>query len=146
MEFTTAGRIYRRGNIPFQNNTVHLHVWIRHGNCREQRLGIRVQSVAKDLLLRAELYHTAQVHNAHLIGNMLDDGKVVRNEDVGQAELRLQFFQHIDNLRLNGYVERRYGFVANDKVGFQSKCTGNTNTLTLTAGELVRITLEVMGL
>ena len=57
-----------------------------------------------------------------------------------------KIFEHIDNLRLDRYVERRNGFVANDQLGFECKSTCYTNTLSLSARKFVRISFEIMRL
>ena len=71
---------------------------------------------------------------------MAYDQQVMRNKQICHTKLFLQVFKHIDHLRLNGYIKRRYRLITDDKLRIHSKCTGNTDTLTLSAGELMRIT------
>ena len=106
VEFTTLRRIYGGRDIPFQNDTIHLHVRIGHGNSGEKRLCVGVQGVVENTLLRAVFDHTTKIHNAYLVGNMLYNRQIVRNEYVGKPQLLLQITKHVNNLRLNGYVER----------------------------------------
>ena len=51
------------------------------------------------------LDQVAQVHHAHLMGNMPHHGQVVGNEQVGEAEFVLQLLQNIDYLGLYGHVQ-----------------------------------------
>ena len=146
MEFTAFRRIDGGGNIPFQNHSVHLHVRIRHGYCREQRFRIRVQRIVENTFFRAVFYHIPKIHNPYFVGNMLDDGQIVRNEYVRKPKFLFQFFKHINDLRLNRYVECGNGFVANDEIGFQRKRAGYTDTLSLPARKFVRVTIEIMRL
>src|SRR5699024_1191495 len=49
------------------------------------------------------------------------------------------------HLRLYGYVQRTGRFVANDQPRFHGQRAGDGDTLTLAAGELVRIALQRVG-
>jgi len=57
------------------------------------------------------------LHHGHAVGDVLDDADVVGDEQVGQAELALQLFEQIQDLRLHADVERRRGLVADDQLG-----------------------------
>jgi hypothetical protein len=39
---------------------------------------------------------------------VLHDGQIVRDEDVGDAQIALQRHEQVDDLRLNGHVQRRH--------------------------------------
>src|SRR4029453_1944421 len=58
-------------------------------------------------------------------------------EKVGQRELVLELLQQVDDLRLNGDVERRDGLVGDDEVRIDRQCAGDPDPLALPAGELV---------
>jgi hypothetical protein len=59
------------------------------------------------------------VHHHHLVGHVFDHGQIVRDEDVGQAQLILQILQQIQHLRLHRHVQRRNGFVADQDFRLQ---------------------------
>ena len=103
-----------------------------------------MQRIAEDIFLRAEFHHRTQVHNADLIGNELDHAQIVGNEDVCQIPLPLELFQQIDDLGLNGNVQRRNRLIADDQLGVDRQCSCDANSLALTAGELVGIALIVI--
>ena len=102
MEPAALGRIGRRRNVAFQLDPLGLGRRIRIGNGREQGLGVGMQRILEDVLLGAELHHSAQIHNADLVGNELDHGQVVGHEDVSQIHFPLQLLQQIDDLCLDG--------------------------------------------
>ena len=133
VEAAALGRISRRGDIALKHYAVHLHIGIRVRNCREESLGIGVEGVGEDVLLVTELNHSTKVHNADLIRDELNYRQIVRNEEVGEVHRLLKFLQKIDDLCLNGNVERGYGLVTNDKLGVYRQSARDTNTLTLTA-------------
>ncbi len=73
-------------------------------------------------------------------------GQVVCDEQVRQVELRLQILEQVDDLGLDRHVERRHRFVADDQLGPQRERAGDPDALALAAGELVRITVVVLGI
>lgn len=58
---------------------------VRDGDGREQRLGIGVERVAVQLLRAGDLHDLAQIHDGHTVRDVLDHGKIVGHEQVGQA-------------------------------------------------------------
>jgi hypothetical protein len=74
-----------------------------------------------------------------------DDGEVVGDEEVGQPELVLQVLEEVDHLGLDRHVESRHRLVADDELGSQRHGPCDADALALTAGELVRIPVVVLG-
>ena len=74
---------------------------------------------------------------------MLDDGQVMRNEQIRQVHLLLQVFQQVDDLRLDRYVQRGDRLVADDEFRIESERSCDADTLALAAGELMRIAVLV---
>src|SRR5215831_9389514 len=64
------------------------------------------------------------------------------NEHIGQAEPVAQRFEQIDDLRLDRHIERRHRLIAYDEIGLCRERTGYPDTLTLTAAELVRVSVQ----
>ena len=54
-------------------------------------------------------------HHANPVAHLPDHGKVVADEQHREAEFFLQILQKIENLRLDGDVQRRGGFVADQE-------------------------------
>ena len=100
-----------------------------------------------EYFVRVSLFHhIAEIHYKYRIGYIFYDRQIVRNKHVRQSHIVLKFFEKIDYLRLNGHVERGNRFVADDQLGFNRKRAGNADTLTLTAGKLVRVTVVILRL
>ena len=110
------------------------------GSCVYGCLGLAYSSE------RARLLHDpAQVHHRHLVGEVLDDGQVVGDEQVGDAPLLLQVVQQVQDLALDRHVQGRDGLVADDEVGRQGQGPGDADALALPAAELVRVADGVAG-
>jgi hypothetical protein len=63
----------------------------------------------------------------------------VGDKDIRQPELLLQILEQVDDLRLNGNVQSRYGFVQDYQLGIECERPRNADSLALPAGKLVRI-------
>ena len=92
MEATALGGICGRRNIAAKRYPLHLYAGVGIGYCRKQRLGVGVKRLCEDILLRAELDHRAEVHNADLVGNELNDGEIVRNKEIRKVHRHLKLF------------------------------------------------------
>ena len=77
---------------------------------------------------------------------MLHNGKVVGNEQVRIPELRLQVLHQIDDLRLDGNIQCRDRFIANDEFRVERHGTGDADALPLPAGKLMRVPIKILGL
>ena len=116
MELTSLRRICGAGKFAFQCHRLGLSVRIRNGNRREERLRIRVLRVTADILGSTGLNDVTQVHYGNTVGDVLNDGKVVGNEEIGHTLFPLKLLQKVDDLRLNGNVQSGNGLVANDQI------------------------------
>ena len=108
-------------------------------NGGEQRAGIRMAWIGKQGRTWPDFDDTAEMHHRDAIGNVLDHGEIVRNENVGQPKPVLQIAQQIEDLGADRDVERGDRFVANDEFRLDRQCPGNGNPLALAAGEFMRI-------
>jgi len=59
------------------------------------------------------------VPSEEILGDVIDDGQIVRNENIGQAEFGLEILQEVQNLRLDGNVQGGNRFIANQHIGRQ---------------------------
>ena len=87
----------------------------------------------------------AEVHDQHAVGDVPDDVEVVRDEDVGEAEVALEVLEQVEDLRLHRHVERRDRLVADDQLRVDRERAGDADPLPLAAGELVREAVVVLG-
>src|SRR5258708_3579518 len=60
--------------------------------------------------------------------------------------LFLQIAQEIDDLRLDGNIERTHWFVAHDEPGFDCQGTSNSDALALAPAKFVRVTIRVRSI
>ena len=67
------------------------------------------------------------------------------NEDICHSHGFLQLAQQIQYLRLDGNIQCRYRLIADYQRRVKHDRAGNTDSLTLSAGELVRIAVVVFG-
>ena len=67
--------------------------------------------VGEEFLRFGQFHNLAGVHHRDAVTDVPHDAKVVRDKNIRQLELLLQIHQQVDDLRLDGHVERRHGFV-----------------------------------
>src|ERR1043165_8593620 len=72
------------------------------------------------------------------MAHMGDSRKVVGNEQIRQPQLLLEIAQEVQDLRANGYIERRHWLIQYNQLRRQSERARNRYPLTLSAGKLVR--------
>jgi hypothetical protein len=95
--------------------------------------------LAEEDALGCHLTKAAKIHDPDMIGNVMDDGKVVAYEQIGQAEPTLEFFDQVENLGLDRNIKCGGWLVANEKIGVARDRSSDRNTLTLATAELVGI-------
>ena len=145
-EAAAARRVQRAGHIALQHNAVALagRHRVSHRNGRDQAAGVGVDAVGDQLKAVGQLDQLAQIHNTDAVGDMLDNAQVMRDKEVGQPHLLLQILNHIDDLRLNRDIQRGDRLIADDELRVHSQRTGDADTLTLTARELVRVAVGML--
>ena len=100
----------------------------------------------EDLLRHAAFDDAAVLHDDRSVGEITNDRKIVRDEQVGQTEPVAQIFEKVDDLRLDRDIQRRNGFVTYDDLGLERQRAGNGDALPLTTGKLVRIAIRMFWL
>src|SRR5690606_19981885 len=85
-----------------------------------------------------DLAHRAEVHHRHAVGDVVHHRQVVGDEDHRQVVALLHLLEQVEDLRLDGDVERGDGLVADQHLGFQYEGAGQGDPLALPAGELGR--------
>src|SRR5690242_5553100 len=92
-----------------------------------------------------ELDDLAEIHDRDAPADMLDDGDVVGNEEIREAEFLLEIAEQVDDLRLYRDIERGDRLVANDQPGVERQRAGDADALALSAREFVREAVERLG-
>ena len=111
----------------------------------DQAPGVGVARVAKDLVARAHLDDLAEIHDGDAVGDVFYHRHVMRDEEIGDAELALQFLEQLQHARLDRHVKRRHAFVGDDQLRPQRERAGDADALPLAAREFVRVILHLIG-
>ena len=64
---------------------------------------------------------------------MLYHGQVMRHKQIGQPHLLLQIDKQVDNLRLDGNIQRGDRLVQHDKLRLHRQRAGNADSLALSS-------------
>src|SRR5258706_13050339 len=94
-------------------------------------------SVFEQFSPTGEFDDLAEIHDRDAVGQVLDDGHVVADEEERHAGLPLKIGKQIDDLGLYRHVKRRYRLVADDEVGAWGESAGDAYALALAAAELM---------
>ena len=79
------------------------------------------------------------IHDQHPVGDLTHHGEVVGDQEHRHAEAGLQAEEQIEDLRLDGDVERGRRLVRHEQVGIAADRHGDHHPLAHAARELVRI-------
>src|SRR2546428_2118045 len=104
-----------------------------------------MSGVPVNLLARPTFDDPAEVHDRHPVAHVLDDAEVVRDEEQRETEPPLQVLQEIEDLGLDGDVQRRHGLVGDDEARPDGERAGAADPLALPAAELVRMAVARVG-
>ncbi len=105
-------------------------------------LGIGMLRRGEDISGRAPLDDLPASHDAYPVGHLPHDAEIVGDQQHGHVELGLELEQKVEDLRLNGHVERRGRLVGDQEIGLVGKRHGDHHPLPLPARKLMRIGLE----
>ncbi len=111
----------------------------------EQRLCVGVQRLLVNGLARSDLAELAEIHDADPVADLLDQGEVVRDEQIGEAELAAELLEEVEHLRLDQHVERGDRLVADEQRRLERDRAGDRDPLRLPARQLARVPLAVPG-
>ena len=82
------------------------------------------------------------VHDVDAVGIAGHDAEIMRDDDQRDVEPARELLHQLQDLRLDGDVERRRRLVGDDELGVAGKADGDHHALAHAAGELVRILVE----
>src|SRR5699024_10390674 len=108
-EGTARNFVGRAGKIPRENDAFScaFYMGVGYGDRRQQRLRVGVLRVVEDLVDVTELDELSEIHHGDAISEVPDDGEIVGDEEVRDAELRLELVEQVDHTRLDRDVESR---------------------------------------
>src|SRR5262249_18304092 len=74
-------------------------------------------------------------HDSDPVTDMTHHHEVVGDEQIAEAELLTQLYEEVQNLRLDGHVERGDGFIGDDDFRLDGEGTSNADALALSSTE-----------
>ena len=98
--------------------------------------------VGEYLLGRPFLHHLAGVHHDDAPAYIRDHAERMADENDRRAEIAVKLHDQVEDLRLNGDVERCGRFVGDQQRGLVGEPHGKHNALAHAAGKLVRIRVD----
>ncbi len=94
----------------------------------------------------ADLDDPSEVHHGDAVGDVADDGEVVGDEQVREAELGAELVEEVDDAGLDRHVEGGDRLVEDDQLGLEGERSGDADALALPAGEVLRVAVGVTRL
>ena len=91
------------------------------------------------------LDHAAKAHHHNLVADVAHDGKVVRYEDKRESEIFLKIHQEVNHLCLDRDVQRRDGFITDDKLRSSDQRPRDAHPLRLPTREFMRVAIGEIG-
>ena len=91
---------------------------------------------------RRFLDDAAGIHDDHPMGEFGDNAEIVGDQHDRRAGALAQVAQQVENLRLNGDVERRRGLVGDQDLGIAGQRHGDHDALPHAAGKLMRVFVD----
>ena len=110
-----------------------------HGQRGQQAAGIRVLRVCEQFPRGAKLHDMTAVHHRDAVADLRGHAQVVRHKHHGHAVFVLQLPQQLQDLSLDGHIQRRGRFIRQQQLGIGGQRDGDDHALAHSAGELVRI-------
>ncbi len=101
--------------------------------------------VAEEVLERAALDDTAVIHHDDLFGDIGNDAEIVRDDEDRHVEFALQVAHQLEDLRLDGDVERRGRLVGDEQRRLADQRHGDHRALTQAARQLEGIGTQRLG-
>jgi hypothetical protein len=109
---------------------------------RQQRAGVRMLGRVEDLIHRALLDLLAAQHHHHVVGHFRHHAHVVGDEDHGRAQVALQFADGVQDLRLDGDVQRGGRLIGDQQARLARQRHRDHHALAHAARQLVRIAVQ----
>ena len=79
-----------------------------------------------------------------MVAEMLHHGKIVGNEQIGQLILFPEIQQQVADLGMDGHIQGRGGFVADDELCIGDQGAGNGRPLALSPGKLKNVPIQIL--
>src|SRR5579883_1769484 len=138
VEGTAGGRPRRIGRRPADGGERRVRRRMELGDRRHQGLGVGAAHALEERAGGRALDDPSRIHHRDLVGAPGDDAEIMRDEDEGHVALTLFARQEVEDLRLDGDVERRRRLVGDEQLGLARKRNRDRHPLPHAARHLVR--------
>ena len=127
----------------------HLQPVLARAGDRRDRLqqgaGIRVLRIGEKLFHRGVFHHLPTIHHHHTVGDARNHAQIMGDPNDRHAKFLLQILHQLNNLCLNGHIQRRGGLIGDQQVGLTGQGNGDHHPLAHPAGKLVGIVFHPFG-
>ena len=134
MEFAPLRQI-RRVRHQTRNRRKPRHLFVQLWNGRKQALGVGMRRIVKYLLQISHFDNLPGIHDADCIARFHNDPQIMGNQEHCRVKFLFQPIDHLKDLRLNRYIQRRGGLIGNQKLWIAGQCNGNHHPLLHAARE-----------
>ncbi len=93
---------------------------------------------------RAVFHDAATAHHSDIIRQIVNHAQIMRDENHSDTHFLYQIGKQVENLALDGDIERGDRFICQQQGRLRRYGTGNGNALALAAGKLMRILVHVL--
>ena len=97
--------------------------------------------IVVDFFGSTDLHDLTGIHDGHTVCGTGHHAQIVGNQNSRRSQLHLNLLQKIQDLRLNGHIQRRGGFIRQQDFGIGCQRNGHDASLAHTAGEIIGIQL-----
>ena len=98
-----------------------------------------MQRIAEQLIRRSDFNDASVMDDSNPVCEVADHTEIMRDEHISQVVFLLELVHQIQNLCTNRDIKCRNRFIGNDEFRIHDHGSGNADTLTLAAGEFMRI-------
>ena len=103
----------------------------------QQCPGVGMAGIVEHFLAGTQFHNLAAVQNGNTVSNIGNNTQVMGDKYDGVVEFLLQVLQQLQDLCLNGNVQRSGGFVTDQNLGLAGKC--NCNLIVMNIRELFNL-------
>lgn len=114
------------------------------GDAFQEGAGVGVAGAIEKMMRGGGFDDAARIHDVDVVADLGDDAEVVGDEDDGGAELFLAVFDEVEDLFLDGDIERGGGFIGDEEVRAGDEGHGDHDALAHAAGKFVRVGLDAL--
>src|SRR3989442_10056208 len=143
-ERTPPRQIDQTGRLPFDRDQALLAL-VEFRNRMQEPPGVRVLRAVEDVLHRGTLHRAPGIHDDHVVARLRDHTQVVGDQDDRHVELVLQLAREVQDLRLDGDVQRGGGLVRDQDGRVARQRHGDHDALAHAAGELVGVVAHALS-